>query len=688
MSKTVEQVPRTTQAAKRNPAAGPIPRQLPPANRIFVGRQAERDRLTALAQSGVRGAPPVIVIDGLGGCGKTELGVRWSHDAADAYPDGQLYCDLGGFSPSGPVDPAFVLDGFIHALGGTSPGTDDLGRLAAHFRSLAASRRMIVVLDDARDAAQVAPLLPATAQAVVIVTSRTKLPELAVDHGADSLSLTPMSATEGASLLGRLLDESAFDAHAARRLVELCGGLPLALRLAVETVTAGATLAELCTELANPTVRIAHLDEGIGRDSTRLRAVLSASRAALSEATQQTLCGLAMHPGNEVSSEAAAAAAGLSPARVADCLDQLERANLVDRAGPRRYRLHELVRAGVLREMPHDPHTQARISSWYVHTAHAAAQVVLPQRGPVWVPALVPAVVPTTFETLEEAAAWYERELANLVAVTHRAAETEDFDTATALPNVALSYLNLRKPWRAWLAMFDDAVRAARASNNELALAGSLNALGIAYLEMHRYKEAEAHLRDAATGYLNVGEKLGASMAVTNIGNLLVAEKRYSEAGDAMREALAMLDDSADSWRRGIALNNLADLEAVYGDPDAATATAERALAICRDFDDAAGEGCALATLGRAAARRGQSKSAVDLLEAAITRSRAANDDYNRARTERSLAETLWKIGKLDEAIAAATSALAVFEELGDPEAANVREFAAQIASDSSLIGT
>jgi tetratricopeptide (TPR) repeat protein len=681
----VEQLARRLrEASSRTPpaaAAPPVPRQLPPANRVFVGRLAEREALSALSRTLVRGAPCVAAIHGMGGCGKSELALRWCHDVADEYPDGQLYVNLGGSSPAGPVEAPFVLDAFIYALGGTS-ATDDLAQLAAQFRSLAAGRRMIVVLDDAADAEQVTWLLPASEGALVLVTSRNRLPELDVDTGAVSIPVEPLDSDSGVSLLQQLIPvQASADPASARRLVALCGGTPLAIRLAAQSLQSGATLAALCDALDSLKRRVRTLDDGVRQGSTRLRTVLRTSCDALGAAARAMLSVLASIPVAEFSVDVVAAAAGKPLRQVMTLLGELDDANLLERAGERRLKLHELVRAYVVEEDGADQHVRQLVFSWYVHTAAAAAAAILPQRGPVPLPDLVHDLMPMGFGSFDAADAWFGAELPALVTVTRAAHDAGDHMTATVLPNVALSYLNLRKPWSAWLTLFGIAESSARQSGDAMTMAAASNALGIACRELRRFADAEHHLKAAIAAYRAAGSDVGLSMALTNLGKVLDEQDRSAEALTAMREALELVERSDDRWRRSIAVNNLADIEAEHGNPDKAIRLAEEALSLCRSLQDLAGEGCALAAIGRARRRKDDPGGALEAFRAAIERSTAADDEYNRALTEHSLAQLLFELADLDGAIEAANSALTILSKLADPAAEQVRMFALQLAS-------
>ncbi|MCP2351219.1 AfsR/SARP family transcriptional regulator [Nonomuraea roseoviolacea] len=329
-------------------AAAPVPRQLPGPPAAFVGRDRELAALGA-ALRGPADSVVTAVIQGLAGTGKTWLALRWSHDNLERFPDGQLHVDLRGFDPSRePLPPREAVGAFLAALGAT-PGSvpEGVDARAALYRSLIAGRRMLVVVDNARDAEQVRPLLPGAAGCAVLVTSRTQLTGLVAAGGAYPLTLGVLSTDEARDLLARRLggDRVAAEPEAVGELVARCGRLPLALSIVAARAAAlpGFPLGELCAEPAgagNPLDAFAGGDPG-----TDLRAVLSPSYRALGAGAGRLFRLLGRRPGTGLVAADAAELLDVPPDEAHRALAELVRAHLVTEHRPGRYACHPLLHA-------------------------------------------------------------------------------------------------------------------------------------------------------------------------------------------------------------------------------------------------------------------------------------------------------------------------------------------------------
>jgi DNA-binding SARP family transcriptional activator len=333
-------------------AARVVPRQLPAAVGRFAGRSGELGVLARLAGQAVSGAGGTVLISAIGGTagvGKTALAVRFAHRVAGLFPDGQLYADLRGFSPSGdPVPAARVLRGFLDALG-VAPQTvpADADARAGLYRSVLAGRRMLVLLDNARDAAQVRPLLPGSAGCLVVVTSRSQLTGLAATGDARMLALGLLTGPEARELLAGRLGAGRVEAEpdAVDELIERCARLPLALAITAARAAArpARPLAALAAELRTADGRLDALDAG--EPAANVRAVFSWSYDQLSPAGARLFRLLGLHPGPDISAPAAASMAGVQPARARQLLAELARAHLITEPVPGRHGFHDLLRA-------------------------------------------------------------------------------------------------------------------------------------------------------------------------------------------------------------------------------------------------------------------------------------------------------------------------------------------------------
>ncbi|NKE62110.1 AfsR/SARP family transcriptional regulator, partial [Lentzea sp. PSKA42] len=382
--------PELTVAAHTEPATPPpVSRQLPIAPRSFTGRTDELAELTAAMDSSTAGHGATVLVSaigGAGGIGKTWLALHWAHQNAHHFPDGQLFVDLHGFSPTDrPVEPDDAVRGFLTALG-VAPDRvpDELDAKAALYRSLVAGKRMLVVLDNAATTDQVVPLLPGSPTCAVLVTGRNKLASLIDRYGARHLQLDVLTDDEARALLvGRLgAERVAAEPGATEDLIDLCGRYPLALSIMTRHAHTRPRepLAEFAAEL-----RELGLDMLDHRDdpAASLPAVLSWSLRGLTTEHQQVFGLLGIAPGPDIGFPAAASLTGLSVARTRMALHALEDASLIDHRPGGRFAMHDLVRAYAATHADAVPEpvrdaALEQVVDFYLHTAHAAADLVEP----------------------------------------------------------------------------------------------------------------------------------------------------------------------------------------------------------------------------------------------------------------------------------------------------------------------
>ncbi len=379
-----------------------VPRQLPTRVPHFAGRAGELALLDGVldeaASSSAAGTTGVVIsaIGGTAGVGKTALALHWAHRVASRFPDGQLYANLRGFDTGneGPADPAGVLRGFLDALGvHPERRPADAEGLAGLYRSVLAGRRMLVLLDNAADAAQVRPLLPASPACLVIVTSRRDLAALAAREGARLLQLDVLSELEANELLVTRLgqERAAAEPWAVTELAILCARLPLALSVVVARAAAAPSLplSSLAAELTELGGRLDALD--VGDPAANVRTVLSLSYRHLPEKAARMFRLLGLHPGPDISAAAAASLAGLPVASARVALRDLTRASLLMEVGCGRYAFHDLLRAyAAEQETPAGEvtGTTRRMLDHYLHAAHQAHRVLYPGRELIGLDAL------------------------------------------------------------------------------------------------------------------------------------------------------------------------------------------------------------------------------------------------------------------------------------------------------------
>jgi DNA-binding SARP family transcriptional activator len=379
---------RAMKAGDQAPAQ--LPRDLP----CFTGRLAELDKLrlllTAAGASQMGTAAPIVVISGTAGVGKTALAVHFARQGADRFPDGQLYANLRGFDPAAsPVPSAEALSLFLTALDAapdTIPGSEDAR--AALYRSLLNGKRLLVLLDNARDASHVRPLLPGSPGCLVIITSRCQLTGLIATEGAHPLVLNVLAEDEARDLLARRLGADRLDREpsAGYELATLCARLPLALAIVAARAAGrpGLALAELAAELRDRHRRLDALEAG--DPATDVRAVFSWSYEELSAPCARLFRLLGLHPGPDITPAAAASLAAIPASQARRLLGELARAHLLTEHVPGRFTFHDLLRAYAAeqaRTRHSDTERRAathRLLDHYLHTAGAASRPASPAR--------------------------------------------------------------------------------------------------------------------------------------------------------------------------------------------------------------------------------------------------------------------------------------------------------------------
>jgi len=372
--------------APRAPVAPPRPAQLPARPRDLVGRDDERAVLDRLAGSPGGEAVQVVIVTGTAGVGKTTLATSWAQEHREEFPDGQLYVDLQGFSPHDPLHASTALAGFLAALGEERrvipPG---LAERAARFRTLTHDRRLVVVLDNAVTANQVRPLLPGGASCFVIVTSRDPLSGLAAGLGAHRLELGPLTEDEALALLWSRVDPAGAAAEPAARLIEHCGRLPLALRVAAERLHGphAREIGELVDELDAEHGHLDLLDTG--DDHTSIRGLLSWSYRQLSPDAARLfrLCGFRCpHPHHYIDPDQAAALRATDDLRATRrLLDELVRFGLVEQVRDGRYGMHTLVQAYAAELAVGEEDqggAQRRLAQYHLDTVASAVTLIHP----------------------------------------------------------------------------------------------------------------------------------------------------------------------------------------------------------------------------------------------------------------------------------------------------------------------
>jgi DNA-binding SARP family transcriptional activator/tetratricopeptide (TPR) repeat protein len=668
------------------------PRQLAAAPRWFTGRADELARLTAALVGGEGGDAPtrVAVVCGGGGVGKSWLALRWAHHNAGHFPDGQLQVSLRGFSATDePMSAGTALRGLLTALG-VAPASvpADVDVRAAVYRSLVADKRMLVVLDDARDAEQVRPLLPGAASCAVVVTSRNLLTDLVSGHGADLINLDVLTEDESRVLLRDRIGASAVAAEPAvtDEVLRYCAGLPLALSTVAARVTAtpGLRLSDLVVELRDAASRLRALDGGGGASST-VTSVFSASCAALREETAVLFTALGSAPGQHVDLHVAASltAAALNTTRLR--LAELAEANLLTRTGRDRWHVHDLLKLFALhhgrQQTSPEERTAAlrRLVDFYRCTAIAAAHHLNPHRPALPRHEPVAGCAPRTMADAATALAWFDTEYHDLMAVQKLAAQqrwhAEVWQLAWALTpiqrwyghhadNVTVWRLGLRAAQQGgdpvvrgrahrWLGHaharaaqypaahehLDHALRLAQDTGQLVDLAYARHATALAHGWQGDDTAALRHATAALELFETIANPVWEAEALNTAGWYHARLGQYDHAHRRCRRALRL--DRRHRYRDGEAhaLDSLGHIAQLRDDHDAALQHHYEALRIRTDLRDHYGVATTLVKLGEAHTALGDTDTARTLWQRALTLHRARHCTVEAHQVERALAQ-------------------------------------------------
>ncbi|WP_173071773.1 BTAD domain-containing putative transcriptional regulator [Phytohabitans houttuyneae] len=665
--------------------ADPRPRQLPAAVPGFTGRAAHLERLDALLpREGASQGTAVVIsaIDGTAGVGKTALAVHWAHRVADRFPDGQLYVNLRGFDPAGPVPPDEAVRGFLDAL--HVPGQRipvGLDAQSALYRSLLAGRRMLVVLDNALDADQVRPLLPGSPGCLVIVTSRNQLAGLVAAEGAHPVPLDLLDPDEAARLLARRLgaDRVAAEPAAVAAIVTACAALPLALVIVAARAATrpGLSLAALAEELRQAR---GGLDAFSGTDpATDVRAVFSWSYRSLSEPAARLFRLLGLHPAADLSTSAAASLAGLPAAEVRPYLAELARARLLAEHTPGRYAFHDLLRAyaAELAAQTHESEERhaavRRLLDHYLHTAYAADAQLNPHRDQITRTKPQPGVTIDEMGTQRHALAWFAAEHTTLLAVVERT-DTDGWDTHTwQLAWAVTTYLDRQGHWHDWTQVQEFALTAARRLGHRADEADAHRGLARAYARVGRFVDAHVHYWRALDIFGEIGDWLGEANTHRNLAFMCGAQGHQRDALYHARKALDLYRAGDHRVGEANALNNVGWYHAQNGEHREALEYCEQALALLRELDHRPGVAATLDSIGYAHHHLGNQREAVASFQQALEMFRAAGDRSHEAGTLTRLGDAHQAAGEREKARRAWRQALVLLDELEQPEADEVR---------------
>ncbi|MEU6984632.1 BTAD domain-containing putative transcriptional regulator [Streptomyces sp. NPDC046324] len=694
------------------------PAQLPATVPDFTGRNSfvrELGKRLATAEGSVMA---VSALAGIGGVGKTTLAVHVAHEARPHFPDGQLYVDLQG-AGSRAAAPETVLGAFLRALGTPDSAIpDSLDERAALYRSTLDGRRVLVLLDNARDAAQIRPLLPGTAGCAALVTSRIRMVDLA---GAHLVDLDVMSPEEALQLFTRIVGEERVSAEreAALDVVAACGFLPLAIRIAASRLAARRTwtVAVLAAKLADERRRLDELQAG----DLAVKATFELGYGQLEPAQARAFRLLGLADGPDISLAAAAAVLDLELHDTEDLLEALVDTSLLESAAPGRYRYHDLVRlyARACAERDEQPPVErelalSRLLDFYLSTAARVYAIerpgerVLEHFERTQYPGLA-------FDTQESALDWLFTEANGLLACARQSAgngllrraadllmaavdlaesgaNTHQFaQAATAVSEAAAKAGEMRAEGRSRTMLthvhstsgrFGEAADEARraleaglAAGDPVSSAQAPNQLGIIALYESRHTDAETHLSQALAAFRADQNKPGEASALCNLSRVHLAMGRITSAVELARQGIAIYEKSDDGLPLRLANGKyalgLALTEA--GETGQARAVLTEALSVFQESRQKLWHGMTLFRLAEVNLAERKSASAASHAEQALAVLHGIGGEWRRANVLTVLGRGLSALGQIDRARVCWREALTVFEELDSPEATSVR---------------
>ncbi|MEU9315235.1 BTAD domain-containing putative transcriptional regulator [Streptomyces sp. NPDC048295] len=707
------------------PAPAPVrPAQLPATVPDFTGRASFvrdlGDRL-ATAEGSVMA---VSALAGIGGVGKTTLAVHVAHRARQHFPDGQLYVDLQGAGARA-AEPETVLGAFLRALGtADSAIPDSLDERAALYRSTLDGRRILVLLDNAHDAAQVRPLLPGTAGCAALITSRVRMVDLAGSHLVD---LDVMSPEEALRLFTRIVGEERINSEreAALDVVAACGFLPLAIRIAASRLAARRTwtVSVLAAKLADERRRLDELQAG----DLAVKATFELGYGQLEPAQARAFRLLGLADGPDISLAAAAALLNLEAHTAEDLLEALVDTSLLESAAPGRYRYHDLVRlyARSCAERDEEPPEEreaalSRLLDFYLATA--AGVYALERPGDRLVDHLEPTeCAGLSFKSRHAALDWLYAEATNLLSCVCQSSHPHTLRRAVDLLYAALDLGesganskqyeaaavtvreatrgcgDARAEGRAVMSLanvhqlagrFDhadreaqEALRLADTVKDLLPACWASNARGIIALYQNRHTDGEAFLTQAIEAFRNDENRPGEASALCNLSRIHLATGRTESAITLAQSGIEIYDSLRHALRGangryalGLALTQSMKLSD-------ATNQLNHALEVFRDSRQRLWEGMTLFRLAEVEIASGRPAQAAQYSESALTVLRGIGGDWRRGNVLTVLGRALDGIGQTGRAQVCWREALGIYEELGSPEAQDVRSLLAPAAT-------
>jgi tetratricopeptide (TPR) repeat protein/transcriptional regulator with XRE-family HTH domain len=673
-------------AGQRQDPGTAVLRQLPAAVPDFTGRAAELAALTGILDGAGDSAAGTVVISAIGGTagvGKTALALHWAHQVAHRFSDGQLHVNLRGFDPSGiPITPAEAIRGFLGTLGvppDAMPAAPEAQ--ATLYRGLLSARKMLIVLDNARDEQQVRPLLAAGPGSLVVITSRNQLTGLAAADGARLFPLDVLTPAEAVQLLTARIGASraAAEPEAIAEIAGLCACLPLALAVAAARAAArpGFPLSALAAELRDTASRLDALDSG--DPAASVRSVFSWSYRQLTPEAARLFRLLGLHSGPDISVPAAASLAAVGEPAARRLLRELARDCLIAEHVPGRYACHDLLRAyaaAQARDADSEPDRAAavtRLLDHYLHTGYAAARLIHEWRDPMTLTPLSQGAAPESLDGYQEAMAWFETEHHVLSAATAHGTGSGLNRHAWQLSWVLSTYLDRCGQWHERAAVLDTGLAAATRLGDIAGQAVCSRLLAKAHAWAGDYGQAEDYALRSVELAQRLGDRAGEAKTRTVLAVLAERQGRFADAISHSKQALELFQAAGHTAGVAEELNNIGWEYALLGDYQQARAFCQQALTLSAELGHRQVEGNAWDSLGYAEHHLGNFGEAAACYQRALDILREVGDRWSEADALTRLGDTRLAAGELPQARQAWRQALAILEDMGNPDAEMVR---------------
>ncbi|GAB3206356.1 BTAD domain-containing putative transcriptional regulator [Marinactinospora endophytica] len=666
------------QSAHNDLPRNDLPRDIPD----FTGREADLDRILEIGARGEERAE-VCVITGPGGTGKTTLAIHAAHRLADRYPDAQLFVDLYGHTvDQEPVTARTALASLLRAIG-VAPGAipDDTDERAALWRASLAGKRVLVVLDNAATSRQVLPLLSAAAGSLTIVTSRHDLAGLS---GTRYVALGMLDTETSVDLLTAVLgvERVGREPDAVRRVVALCGGLPLALRIVAGRM------------LSRPRWTFRHVEERLGQQHRRfhelriegqsVEAVFELSFQSLNAEQRETFLRLGLMIGGSVDLYGAAALIDRDPPDADDLIQELVSVCLVDEQGVDLYRFHDLIgayaRHRAFQELDEEEiaESRRRLGAYYLRAAQRATEWLGPRAHDYVVEEPADSRYREEWRSQTEALEWFDKHRENLASMVGYYAESRQGRNAWQLAHALWRFYARYGQTELWLSTHEQALDASRADDDDMGSAVTLVGLGIAHCLSGRLDSALALLEEAREIFVRLGDESGVIRVVANLAVVYERMGRYEKSAAALSRTVDYAVSTQDRALEAIQRTNLGVLHQAMGNFDEAVRQCEAVLRIA-DGASTSDQAVALRTLGEVNTRRGDYATAREQLERALRFFLDSSDTTGEIYTRNNLGCVLRETGDIEGALAAHRLAL----ELGEKTAQRSAE--AEVLNDLAV---